>query len=1252
MKKFKRIASLVLTFGIAISSVSAYEFTEIRTEPTEKTMVLEAEDFVRGGGFSIVDDPEASGGKCVVGSGDQTTSIEFDIEFENPADVLVIYGTHKAEQKNGNLSYIAINHFENYSFYDYEIGKWNDTRIYYGSAPEGKYTIKLTSVRAGQKIDKLTIKYDEGEKKVLSPAAIKESQAYVPGKPEVESLNIAEVEERTPGSFFFDVENGNNSEKSIIGEDEEAFGGKYWYIPHDKGYTHLTDVFMTDEIFARFKFKVSRKGNYTLWVRYSTPEAKRKTTWFGIDNENYYRLEDKQVRGWMWKNNTTPFYLDEGWHTLDIKYRQPGQFIDCVILTDVNGFKVTGKGSLPGELLAYGAKELADIEEVNNTDKFKINNMRTKADCGFTHQNGDILVPATNLFNMMACDLEVFDDYCIATQGRTHLKFYKDSSRVIANGEEIDIGVKAFFYDGAIPMVSIKAVKKAFGIDYEYDEQQSCLNVFYDFEEPEYRQAKEGEIEVTPGQWSFKYRIPCNDPNAKVRVWHRCDIGESAIHSRMDYDNMNNLSEHRIALLKAAASSQQWDYWIEAPPPTYVDGAFVGADTTPQHGTQDFKVQIISNGVTDTFIKTNGVKTINSNGLDRNLTPEEYAPNTGGELYVVPTFESIGYYIDVPGETTGCTVYYRKKGDSEWRKAYAPTYDSGSLQYRGSIVYCSEDTEYELKAELTGPGAGEKYAETRTWTQNVPIGKTIGLSEIYSGEGPLSLIDLKGTADSWIKIVPDEKCDTINGTKNFYQALMLYDCEYVILEGLKVRGGRTNCVNIQGDCKDIRIINCDIAHWGNEGIQDPNTGAFFWRGIKANYYAGIYLCEATNAVIERCYIHDSDTRSNAWYGETYSNIHPAGSTAICLNALKGTVIRYNDLIGSDKHRYNDVMEGRNNNGRDWSSTGSDSDIYGNMMAFSQDDGIELDGGQMNVRFFKNRIENTYVGISTAPNRMGPSYLFNNLLINLGSSYQHQAGTGLKAGGGYEGGIIGMLHFFNNSVHTAGAPLANINYSGSREYHAITRNNVFIKDGTSGHVIANTFANELDDNDYDLMAGGAGTFDMKEGDESHAVLAMPVYENYEEGDVHMTAESPGVGAGVYIDNFAEYENPNMGVYPSSDYDKMHMPYRPIDMYVDTPIKQVLDLEEREITVHVGDIGEGHTYSIIKNDDYKWLEITSEAGMKDVPLKPNTDITFKIKGDLSKSEFEVGRATILFRLENGFSVPISVNCTAPVVVVEEE
>jgi hypothetical protein len=91
-------------------------------------------------------------------------NIEYDLSFDTDVKMLVSMLYIKSESKKGNLSYIAINHFENYSLYDYEIGKWNQTRMYYGDIIK-EYTIKLSSVRAGQKIDKMVIKY---QKAVLS----------------------------------------------------------------------------------------------------------------------------------------------------------------------------------------------------------------------------------------------------------------------------------------------------------------------------------------------------------------------------------------------------------------------------------------------------------------------------------------------------------------------------------------------------------------------------------------------------------------------------------------------------------------------------------------------------------------------------------------------------------------------------------------------------------------------------------------------------------------------------------------------------------------------------------------------------------------------------------------------------------------------------------------------------------------------------------------------------------------------------
>ena len=80
------------------------------------------------------------------------------------------------------------------------------------------------------------------------------------------------------------------------------------------------------------------------------------------------------------------------------------------------------------------------------------------------------------------------------------------------------------------------------------------------------------------------------------------------------------------------------------------------------------------------------------------------------------------------------------------------------------------------------------------------------------------------------------------------------------------------------------------------------------------------------------------------------------------------------------------------------------------------DSTELDGGQMNVRFFGNKAENFLCGVSIAPCVQGPSYVFRNLFVHLGDYYTG-VGNGVKAGGNIS---KGKTFIFNNrsphSIH--------------------------------------------------------------------------------------------------------------------------------------------------------------------------------------------------------------------------------------------
>jgi hypothetical protein len=95
-----------------------------------------------------------------------------------------------------------------------------------------------------------------------------------------------------------------------------------------------------------------------------------------------------------------------------------------------------------------------------------------------------------------------------------------------------------------------------------------------------------------------------------------------------------------------------------------------------------------------------------------------------------------------------------------------------------------------------------------------------------------------------------------------------------------------------------------------------------------------------------------------------------------------TTIRYNDFIGGDVHRWNDVIECQGN-GNPVGGLYRNAEVYGNTLALANDDGIELEGGEINTRFFGNRIENTLCGVSSGCCTRDPSYIFNNLVWRSG-----------------------------------------------------------------------------------------------------------------------------------------------------------------------------------------------------------------------------------------------------------------------------
>ena len=373
---------------------------------------------------------------------------------------------------------------------------------------------------------------------------------------------------------------------------------------------------------------------------------------------------------------------------------------------------------------------------------------------------------------------------------------------------------------------------------------------------------------------------------------------------------------------------------------------------------------------------------------NRVLSDEEriaaIAPARPGELVLEPTFASCSVKFGAEkGEPL--TLEYRPKG-GEWRKALTPHYFADVHEYRGSLVELQEDTEYEVRVvsgEVKIGGEGEERNSTvhltptpspnifRTWKTEVPIARRIVLDPAKV-KFPIVVSD-RGTPDGWVAYTA--KGPLVNPGRGDH--FTVSNAAYVVFENMDLSGGEYGHVFRLEYSKDIRLRNLNIHHWGQVGVPsytERDLGRIVRRPGQwaVNDHAFMVGLGMRNTVIERCWVHDQNSRSVSWY---YS--HPYGQVAVAMKHPDGnTVIRWNDFIGSDEHRWDDSIPGPGNFQED-GGFHRDGDVYGNYLCFANDDGIELDGGQQNIRVWNNRIDLCYTAVSLQGNTVSPSYVWRN-----------------------------------------------------------------------------------------------------------------------------------------------------------------------------------------------------------------------------------------------------------------------------------
>jgi hypothetical protein len=479
-------------------------------------------------------------------------------------------------------------------------------------------------------------------------------------------------------------------------------------------------------------------------------------------------------------------------------------------------------------------------------------------------------------------------------------------------------------------------------------------------------------------------------------------------------------------------------------------------------------------------------------------------------IRAVPTYEAVGlYWSNAGASANGCAVQFRAQGASAWTQGLNLWYDASKAECRGSLVNLTPGTAYEAQLGLTA-GSFSKGITFTTWSNSLPVAQTI---KVPSGSSTLT-ISAGGSASGYV--VYDGTGSTLDA-QNAAATNINVNASYVIVRGFVLKGAQQHGILIDRNQHDVVIEDNDVSGWGR--TRDGTWGTDMDSGVRA-------ICsseELTRVTIQRNKIHDPRYSANSW-----AVAHPAGPQGITFSYCGGNhVFRWNEIYSAQNH-FNDGMGGEDN----FSTSGfpnKDSDVYGNRVEMTWDDGLEIEGGDENVRVWGNYVNKTATGIASTIDSVGPLYIFRNVwnrnqFIEGANCDSDQKQPMFKDGSSSDFGN-GRRYLFHNTMLQAQASGcqyglgggAGIGGTGDTQLvmNTVSMNNIYQSwKSTNGAFYQigsdNTFQNDM--------------MNVASSPEVGAIVAIPQYAagngwTSEMGGMYqLAAGTPGFDQGVRIANF--------------------------------------------------------------------------------------------------------------------------------------
>ena len=535
-------------------------------------------------------------------------------------------------------------------------------------------------------------------------------------------------------------------------------------------------------------------------------------------------------------------------------------------------------------------------------------------------------------------------------------------------------------------------------------------------------------------------------------------------------------------------------------------------------------------------------------------------------LSLAATYRSISVYISFEGDANGNNqgaLEYREAGGG-WKRGMEMVVDRRDTVTNGAMVYpntfndqwrstipgLSPETEYEVKAIVVdsdgvvgnsfvsgsittraetdslvssggsyfvsplGDDATGDGSETTPWrtiqkaADSVAPGDTVYVrSGIYDES---VVITTSGSSDNYITFTTYGTTTVIVSPPGPVASLetsgFATDAGYLRIKGFRIEGGNTG-IRIAEDSHDVVVEDNFVTGYAANGYGIRLGGKLSNPG-PSNVVSVARVTVQNNTV-------EPTVRQTDGHAAIESSAHNLG----------GHVIRYNTVrfqYTGDGSPGSDCI-GHNPDSA-YSDSFKDTDIYGNLCVGATDDGIELNGNNVNTRVWDNVITGSNSGFSIAASAVGPAYVFRNVVYDLSDHWTRCVGVKEGQGGS------GKTFFYHNTFYLRGATCNQRGFTIASSGGGVPAASIVAKNNVSYFAERHISSDSDIEADYSLMFDeNRGSLVMYQGFayysleslqgttelEDEGVYARPVFVDTEAGDFRLAAGSPGIDAGVLI-----------------------------------------------------------------------------------------------------------------------------------------